>query len=270
MKAITPFAIALSVGLAPAALAQETLPKPVDKGTPVVVIGQISSQPRDFGVAREQKMQVAVGPQRTDHTLHLRDAKMFDEAGREIAASDLLDKWWVRAEGQLMKDPRRIDVSRLTVLGREDEAYRRSAHFLPNMSFGYVIAENVAGERQILNSTRPFRKGERVIVVAPITSQPRDAGVTVEEKMQVAIGPSKTDFTLHFDDATLIGLDGNEAEASGLRDKMWVRAEGTVMDDARRIQVSRLQVIASDEPGFRGSSFFRTGGEHGYIISADD
>jgi hypothetical protein len=63
----------------------------------------------------------------------------------------------------------------------------------------------------------------------------------------------------------MLGLDGKEVFASGLRDRMWIRAEGTVMDDSRRIKVEHLQVIAADDETFRASEHFRTGGGIGSI-----
>ncbi len=258
----------MSLALAGSAAAQEIGARPVDRGTPVVIVGAISSQPRDFGFFHEKKMQVAVGEEKTDHTLHLGNAKFFDASGRELAKSDLLDKWWVRAEGTVMKDPRRINVTRLVVIGKEPTAYRQSSYFRPGHAQGYVVVENVAGAREVLPSTRVFSPGTRVEVLAPISSQPRDAGVGVEEKMQVAIGPDKTDYTLHFDDAQLTGLNGQEAFASGLRDRMWVRAWGRVMEDSRRIQVDRLEVVANDDESYRAGQQFGTGGEFGYIRAA--
>jgi len=260
-------AAVIAAAMAASASAQEIGARPIEKGTPVVIIGEVSSQPRDFGFFNERKMQVAVGPEKVDHTLHLRDAKFFDPQGREIAKSDFQDKWWVRAEGVVMSDPRRIDVKRIVVLGKDYNAFRQSAYFRPDFERGFVMAERVAGSREVLPSTRVFAPGTPVQLLAPISSQPKDAGVATEEKMQVAIGPDKTDYTLHFKNATMIGLDGKELTARDLRDRMWVRAYGKVMDDSRRIEVDRLELVASDDETFRSGPHFRQGADYGYIIA---
>jgi hypothetical protein len=264
MNRTLPLALAAAAGLAGAAMSQTVAPQPFAKDTPVVIVGEISSQPKSLLFGYEGKMQVAVGPQRTDHTLHLNNARMFDETGREIAKSDLKDRWWVRAEGRVMNDPRRIDVTRLTVLGRDAQAFRVSPEYRAGVEHGYL--QTVAGARQeTLPGVRLFPQGTRVEVVGVISSQPRDVGVTHEKKMQVAIGPQRTDYTLHFDDARLYGLTGQEISGDDFRDRMWVRAEGEVMDDSRRIKVHRLEIIASDEGTFQRSRFFRPSDTAGYV-----
>jgi len=261
--------LALSVGLVAPAVAQEYGARPIDKGTPVVIVGRISSQPRNYGFIHERKLQVAVGSRAVDHTLHVGDAKIYNAQGKEIAKSDLQDKWWVRAEGTVESDPRRIHTTKLTVLGKDPGAYQHSAYYILGRDLGYVIAENVAGSREILPSTRVFAPDTRVMILAPISSQPKNAGVGVEEKLQVAIGPDKLDYTLHLKDATLRDLRGGEVFASGLKDRMWVRAEGRVMDDSRRIEVDRLTVVSDDDEKFRLSPFFGVGGEYGMIVNAE-
>ena len=173
----------------------------------------------------------------------------------------------MRAEGWVGDDPRRIEVTRLSVIGQAPTAYQHSAYYLPGREGGYVIAENVAGSRQVLPSTRVFRPGTPVMILAPISSQPRDAGLSVEEKLQVAIGPDKTDYTLHLDDATLKDRDGREVHVSGLRDRMWVRAVGRVMDDSRRIEVSELILVADDDESFRVGPFYPVNSDYGMIVS---
>ncbi len=237
------------------------------QGTPVVLVGVISSQPRDAGVAVEDKMQVAIGPDRVDHTLHFKDVRIVGPAGEELAKSDLKDKTWVRAEGVTMDDPRRIRVSALRVLGSSPEAYRSSSFFRTGWNEGYVVLNNSGQPRA---STKPFQQGEGVVLLAPISSQPRNAGVTVENKMQVAVGAERTDYTLHLEDAVISGPGGQEMAKSDLRDRMWVRAEGAVMDDARRIKVSRLQVLSTDETGFRQSAYGGRNSSEGYIVRTAD
>lgn len=225
---------------------QANSPRPFQRGTPVTLVGEISSQPRNAMFTREGKMQVAVGPEKVDHTLHMEDAKLYGPEGREIAISDLRDKWWVRANGTLMDDPRRIRVTRLEVLAHDWEGYRKSADWKQDWERGYV--QTRVGKQQIYSTTRVFPQGTRVVLVGKVSSQPRDVAFAHEEKMQVAVGSDQTDFTLHLDGAELRGLQGEEIGVSDLRDKMWIRAEGMVMDDSRRIQVTRLEVTGGEHP----------------------
>lgn len=112
-----------------------------------------------------------------------------------------------------------------------------------------------------------FPRGARVVVVGPITSQPRNAGVVVENKLQVGIGPARQDYTLHIKDAQLLGMEGSRIEKSALKDRMWIRAEGEVMDRSRRIKVDRLQVIGKDLPWLKQSAFYRPGFDEGYVFA---
>jgi hypothetical protein len=271
MRGVYPALFTLALALAaPAARAQQIGARPVDPGTPVVLVGEITSEPRRILFRHEGKMQVAVGPEKTDHTLHLAGAEPYDELQQEIAPRDLRDKWWVRASGTLMRDPRRIRVERLEVLGRTWQSYRESAHWQPGLERGYVLA--VAGVRyslpdvRVQPTTRPYRPGDRVVVVAPISSQPRNAGVVAEKKMQVAIGRQRTDYTLHLEGARMMGLDGAALSPRDLRDRMWVRAEGRVMQDARRIEVDSLQVMAPDSEPTGEDADLRPDVEYGYVL----
>lgn len=266
MRQTIPVACALVLGLAASAGAQTVERQTWTEGTPVVVVGRVTSKPKTLlNIAHEHKMQVGVGPRRTDYTLHLSDAKIFDQAGREMAISDLRSDWWVRAEGTVMDDPKRIKVSRLEVAGADAPGFAKSQFYRSGFEQGYVMrAENrpVAG-----GTAGRFAEGTPVVVVGEVTSQPRDAGIVVENKMQVGIGPEKTDYTLHLGDAKLSGIHGEEIGKSGLKDRMWVRAEGTVMDDPRRIKASRLQVVGKDLPGLKQSAFYRPGFDQGYVLS---
>jgi hypothetical protein len=261
--------VAISAALTVPAAAQHYGARPVREGMPVVLIGQISSQPRDFGFFREGKLQVAIGPEQTDHTLHLNEARIYDAHGRELAKSDLLDKWWVRVGGTIGRDPRRIRTMELTVLGKDPAAYRRSAFYIPGKEYGYVAAESVAGVRQVLPTTRAFAPGTEVMLLAPVSSQPKGTGVGVEEKLQVAIGPDKRDYTLHLRNADLVDLHGQEIYLSGLRDRMWVRAVGRVMDDSRRVEVAELTLVADVDESWRMGPFFPEGSNFGMIVSME-
>jgi hypothetical protein len=149
MHRTLPF-LALGLGvLAPAAVFA-TVSKPAAKqfaaGTPVVIVGRVSSQPRNATFVHEHKMQVSVGPNRTDYTLHLKGAKIFGPNGAEAQVSDLRDRWWVRAEGRVMDDPKRIEVSKLQVFSKTGDSLKGTAYYKSGLPHGYVTA--VAGSRQ--------------------------------------------------------------------------------------------------------------------------
>jgi primosomal replication protein N len=261
--------LALVIGLASSASAQNrnraAAPTNLPEGTPVEIVGFISSQPRDAGVTVERKMQVAVGPQRTDYTLHLNDAQMFDVDGSEVALSAMRDRWWVRAVGTVMSDSRRIDVNRLQVLSHEGRnSLAGTPHVRNGFANGYVMPTGQAFVRGITPAN--LTEGTPVEVVGVVSSQPRDAGVAVEKKMQVAIGPDRTDYTLHLNDARMYDVNGQEIAASDFRDRWWVRAVGTAMDDSRRIRVDRLQVLAKEDESFRTSQYYRQQFQHGYVL----
>lgn len=250
--------VTLCAALAGSTCAQSAEPKKLAEGTPVVIVGMISSQPRDAGVAQEKKMQVAVGPSKSDYTLHLKDARLFGLAGQEVAISDLQDKWWVRAEGRVMDDPRRIDVSSLRIIGKDLPGLKRTAYYRSGFDQGYVAPSGVS-------DVRPLSEGTPVVVVGKVSSPPK--GAVNEKKMQVAVGPAKTDYTLHFSDANVVGFYGEKLDEDGLDDKMWVRAVGTVMDDPRRIKVTRVQVIGKNDEEILRSAFSRPGLSHGYVTA---
>jgi len=264
MKQAMFYAAALAVGLAASPAARADHERAFGEGTPVAIVGEISSQPKNAGFAHESKLQVAVGPGKKDHTLHIKDAKIFNANGKELFKSDLVDKMWIRAEGTVMNDSRRIKVTRMTVLGRDFQAFRNSPYYQTAFDQGYV--EQVAGSRQVFTSTEPARDGTPVVVVGAISSAPKKAKIVNEGKMQVAVGPDKTDYTLHISDAKIYDSAGRELAKSDLTDEMWVRAEGTMMDDPRRIKVTRLEVVGKNAGDFRNSPSFRTTDEFGYII----
>jgi hypothetical protein len=114
----------------------------------------------------------------------------------------------------------------------------------------------------------PLREGQPVIVVGEITSAPkRVAGVREERKMQVGIGPAKLDYTLHIGEAEMLDVYGKKLGTDDLVDKMWIRATGTVMDDPRRVKVTKLQIVGKDLPSLQQSAFYRTGYDQGYVMA---
>ncbi|MFN3652952.1 MAG: OB-fold nucleic acid binding domain-containing protein [Armatimonadota bacterium] len=256
MSRLIPMTIAMTVGLAGSAAAGTQNVQKMTEGTPVRLVGVISSQPRDIGVTHEEKMQVAIGPNKTDYTLHFDEAELIGFHGDKISGDDFRDKMWVYAEGTVMDDARRIKVKRLQVVGGDEAGYRNSRFFRSGFNQGYVVSTGSS-------PVKAFAENTPVTVVGRISSPPK--GELNEQKMQVAVGPQDTDYTLHFSDATILGMNGQTLDEDGLDDGMWVRAEGRVMDDARRIKVTRVQVIAPDEQSFRRTAFYRPGLSRGYV-----
>jgi len=255
-----PLALAMVVGLAVAAHAKAETPN-LREGTPVTLVGVVSSAPK--GVIGEQKMQVAIGPDRTDYTLHFKDAEVYSANGKKIDEDGVDDGQWIRAEGWVMGDPRRIKVRRVEVLGKAHSTYRQSTFFRAGFEQGYLAASDRLPSPA---AAAAFGAGTPVVIVGEVTSPPK--GLLGEQKLQVAVGPAKTDYTLHFNGATLLGPNGQKLDEDGLDGGQWVRAEGQVMpDSSRRIKVTRLQVVAKDTPALQQSAFYRTGLEHGFITS---
>lgn len=265
MKFLLPLMGLISLLWAPSARAEVIPPRPFTEGTRVTLVGKITSHPKDF-IIDEDKMQVAVGPDRVDHTLHLNHARIWGYNGKRIKNNDLANGMWVRAEGKIMNDPRRIMVSSLQVIGRNNREYRESAFYRPGLEPGYV--ETVAGSREYYASTKPFRTGDHVTLVGRITSHPKDFLVD-EDKMQVAVGDKGREFTLHLDKATVLNATGSRIKNNDLANDMWVRAEGTVMEDGRRIQVRQIQVLGRSWDQYAGSAWFDADADHGYIYATD-
>jgi hypothetical protein len=128
------------------------------------------------------------------------------------------------------------------------------------------LAAAAAAERPI---PEPLREGAPVVIVGQISSPP--AGFIGEQKMQVEVGQSRRDYSLHFNDAVIKGPNGERWDEDGLDDGQWVRAEGTIMDDPRRVRVDRLRVITAEEAqSIRDTAYYRTGYPYGYVAVLSD
>ena len=128
----------LTAALASAAQAQRDrpIPEPLQEGTPVVIVGQVSHMPGTFG---GRKVQVEVGQTRRDYTLHYRDAVIKGPSGESWGRDDIDHGQWVRAEGRVMNDPRRVWVERLRVITPEEaQTIRNTAFYRPGYPYGYV------------------------------------------------------------------------------------------------------------------------------------
>jgi hypothetical protein len=143
---IAPAIVAVGL-LATAAGAAKKVHTKLPEGTAVVIVGRIASPPR--GEINEQKMQVAVGPQGVEYTLHFRGSKVLKGPNGEHVDEDPFDEGqWVRGEGRIMGDPRRIKVSRIRLIStREMSSLRGNPYNRRGFSHGYLTWP--AGEARV-------------------------------------------------------------------------------------------------------------------------
>jgi len=250
---LTGLASLLLVG---AARADSKLVGQLKEGTPVEFVGQVSSEPKN----NEQKFQVAIGADKVDYTVHISKARMWDPKGEKIDEDGIQDKDWVHGFGWVMDDPKRIRVNSLSVIAKESTG-ATSPYFNKGRTSGWLAASGV------VVSTTKLREGTPVIMVAEVSSQPND--LKQEKKMQVKVGTDQTAYTLHLADAVIRDVNGKVMDTNDLVDKMWVRAEGFAMDDARRIKVTRLVVLGMNAEDYRGGPYFSAGHESGYLFKVD-
>jgi hypothetical protein len=230
---------------------------PLKEGTPIEFVGQVTSEPKN----NEQKFQVAIGAERVDYTAHISKARMWDVKGERIDEDGIQDKDWVHGFGWVMDDPRRIRINTLTVVADEKTGISKTPFVSGGRSAGWLAASGV-----VIENTK-LREGQPVFLVAEVTSQPND--LKQEQKMQVKMAPDTKGYTLHLKDAVIRDVNGAKMDTNDLVDKMWVRAEGYVMDEPRRIQVTRLVVLGKSSEDYVAGPFFYTGYERGYIFQVD-
>jgi hypothetical protein len=141
MKNLLPLALLLLGGLISPAQADHDKGAPFRQGTPVVIVGQVTSKPHKVLGVVEKRLQIALGTSANDtYTLHVKDAEMVGMNGQKLAASDMDDKQWVRAEGTIMDDPHRIKVNRLEVVARDFASVKKTKFFRTGFDRGYIDA----------------------------------------------------------------------------------------------------------------------------------
>lgn len=247
----------LMLGLVPAAQARDATPL-FPNDTPVLVVGEITSPPK----ARlgEQKLQVAIGLERTDYTLHFFRAELFGINGRPLDEGDFGHGMWVRAEGRMMRDSRRVKVSRLQVIAADRAGLLRSA-FLPiGQEQGYITA--VAGSRQTFSQTAVSAgKPSPTVIVGRVPSDyhPQDAS------SELALQAAGAVWQLQVPEASA----GAPASPQTLQPGQWVRVYGWRTDDLR-LRVARIEPIGKDA-ALRRSNAYRAGNPLGYAerVGAD-
>lgn len=237
----------------------QTLPR-FAENTPVVVVGEITSQPKD--AVNERKMQVGVGPGKTDVTLHLSDAKLYNVDGAPIGESRLDTKMWVRAEGTVMDDPRRVKVTRLQVIGQDMAGLRQSAFHRPGFDQGYIVA--VAGTRQIY----PVAQGA-AFTPAPLVIVGRVADDTgpLENTRKIQVDAAGNTWTLNVPkDTPILDAKGQKISVHEIAKGQWIRAHGWQTDDLR-MRIARVENIGPEE-AFKSSAYYRAATPIGYVERA--
>jgi len=259
MRQVTlPLVCAAVAGLLAPAYAVEQKAGAFTQGTQVVVVGRITSPPK--GALNEKKMQVSVGPEKSDYTLHFRKAELTGFRGQKIDEDGLDDGMWVRAQGKVMDDPRRIEVTNVQVIAPDDKAHRRSAFYRSGYDFGYV--STVAGIRQVF----PAPAAGVSTMGAPFVLVGRVADDTgpFESTRKIQVNAAGNTWTLHVPkDTPVMDVAGKKISVHEINDKQWVRAYGWRTDDLR-MRVERLENIGPDE-AFRSATFYRQDYPLGYV-----
>jgi hypothetical protein len=271
MKDIFPLAAVLALGLTVAAQAKERGPKPVspavagseqgakgfrfEKGTPVVVLGEITSPPKlSLG---EEKMQVAIGPSRTDYTLHFDGAEVLSINGKRLDEEGLDDGMWVRAEGHVMSSPRRIRITRMQVVAKDRAQLPQSAHFRPGLEHGYITS--VAGTRQILPDIGQRARAVPMLLIGQVS----DATGAFETTRRIQVKSAGNEWTLHVPrEAPVVGAKGEAISVHEIKTGQWIRVQGWRTDDLR-LEVTRIENIGKAE-ALRTSAYYREGAPLGY------
>jgi hypothetical protein len=245
------------LGLLAPARAAETKAATFAKGTPVVVVGRITSPPK--GELNEKKMQVAIGPDKSDYTLHFRKAEVLGLRGQKLDEDGLDDGMWVRAEGAMMGDPRRVEVRRIQVIAPDDKEHKRSAFYRSGYDFGYI--SSVAGIREVFpNPAGKVSMGAPFVIVGRVSD---DTG-PFESTRRLQVKASGNTWTLHVPkDAPVLDLAGKPISVHEVNGGQWVRAYGWRSDDLR-MRVERLENIGKDE-AFRAAAFYRNDAPLGYL-----
>jgi RNase P/RNase MRP subunit p29 len=268
MKQMVPLALALTMGLAALAQAQTPNATPNGAAAPaalfregqqVVLVGEITSSPKHVaGVAEEQKMQVAIGPAKTDYTLHLKDAQLIGQSGAKIQDNDLVNHMWVRAEGTVMDDPRRIKVTKLQVIGKDMPGLQSSAFYRPGFDQGYVMA--VAGSRQIFPETTAAYTAAPMVIIGKVSE---DTG-PLETTRKIQVDAAGNTWTLSVPkDTPIFDVQGKKISVHQIAKGQWVRVHGWQTDDLRT-RAARIENIGPEE-AFRASTYFRGTEPMGYV-----
>jgi hypothetical protein len=192
-------------------------------------------------------------------TLHLRDAQLYNLFGAKVGTDDLEDRMWVRAEGTMMNDPRRIHVTKLQVIGKDLPGLRRSAFYRPGYEQGYVMA--AAGSRQIYPEVRGtyFAPGP-LLIVGKVSE---DTG-PLETTRKIQVDAAGNTWTINVPrDTPVFDGRGDKISVHEISKDQWVRVHGWQTDDLR-VRAARVQEMGP-EARFRQNALYRAGQPMGYV-----
>ncbi|MGV3724991.1 MAG: hypothetical protein ACO1SX_29175 [Actinomycetota bacterium] len=254
MRRTNALALAMTLSLAVSADAKAETPR-LEKGTAVTLVGRISSAPK--AILGERKMQVAIGPDGTDYTLHFDGATLLGVNGRQMDESELVNRQWVRAEGQVMKSPRRIRVARLQVVAADSAAFKQSAFHRAGLEHGYLTS--VAGTRQT------FPMPPEGVRAAPMLILGRVSGIAgdFETTRVIQVTAAGNEWALTVPKAAqIVDPQGALGSIRSLGERQWVRVHGWRTEDLR-MRVARIESLGKDD-AFRASASYRADRPLGY------
>jgi hypothetical protein len=237
-----------------------TAAPPLKEGQPVVLVGEVTSAPKKIaGLHQEQKMRVAVGPARVDYTLHLGHAMMLGTSGQKMAASDMGRRMWVRAEGTVMNDPRRIQVTKLQLIGKDLPGLQRTAFYRPGFDQGYVMA--VAGSRQFYPETPGVVFTPPALAIVGKVSE--DTG-PLETTRKIQVAAAGNTWTVDVPkDTPIFDSSGKKISVHEIAKGQWLRAHGWQTGDLR-VRSARIEEIGAQE-AFLTAPFYRAAEPLGYV-----
>jgi hypothetical protein len=192
------------------------------------------------------------------------DAPLFGLSGQRIEENDLKDKMWVRGEGFVMDDPRRIKIERLQVIAPDRPRYGETAFFRPGLDYGYV--PSVAGVRQVFPvlETSVFSAGP-VTLIGRVSD---DTG-SFESTRRIQVMSAGNEWTLNVPEEALVtDAKGEKISVHEIDEGQWIRATGWQTDDLR-VRVLRVENLGP-EATFRTTRYFRTEYPMGYFVRGID
>jgi hypothetical protein len=166
---------------------------------------------------------------------------------------------WVRAEGKVMKDPRRIEVYRVQVIAPDAPGHKRSVFYRSGYDQGYI--SRIAGSRE-----ETFPAGVMPPMSAPFVVVGRISDDTgpFSRTRRLQLKSQGFEWTLHVPkEAAVLDLGGKPISVHEVHQGQWVRAYGWRNGDLR-MRVERLENIGADE-AFRSSKLYRTDEPLGYV-----
>jgi hypothetical protein len=258
MRRSLPWIAAVIVSLSGLAQARERTPA-FPRDTAVLVVGEVTSPPKTR--LGEQKLQVAIGPEHTDYTLHFFGAQVLGVNGRPLDEGDFRHGMWIRAEGRIMNDPRRVKVSRLQVIASDRSTLAHSALLPMGQAEGYITS--VAGVRETFPEDAAAKvRPSPTVIVSRVGQDYRPLDLTAGFTVQAAGADWRLELPA---DARLVDRQGGMVGAQEIAPGQWVCVYGWRTGDLR-LRVARVEQIGKSA---RRSRHYRANSPLGYAESAE-